>query len=173
METLIRNAEPRDAAEIAAIFNFEVLEGASNYESAPTTAEARMQWIADLTVQNYPVLVAEISGKVVGFGALTPFARLSGYKHTTSGCIYIHQEFRAKHIGRQIGNALWSEGERRGFHSVIAGVNSRNTASLALLKGMGFVERGYFPEIGFKNGEWLDDVCLQFLFRNEKNKGEK
>jgi L-amino acid N-acyltransferase len=167
---LVRSATHNDISTIVEIFNFEVSEGTSNYESTLQTVEERTKWVSDLQTQNYPVLVIEAADKVVGFGALTPFARLTGYRLTTSGCIYIHHEFRTRGIGRALGMALWEEGKKRGFHSVIAGVNSKNSASLALLFSMGFEKRGYFPEIGFKNGEWLDDVCLQLFFQKQPNK---
>jgi phosphinothricin acetyltransferase len=171
-EITVQDATAEDIAGIVEIFNHEVREGSSNYESIPQTVEERAKWVRDLQMQNYPVLVAKAHGRVVGFGALTPFARFSGYKHTTSGCLYVHHEFRTRGVGRYLGCALWAQGAKRGFHSVIAGVNSKNKASLSLLKSMGFQERGYFPQIGFKNGEWLDDVCLQLFFRNKKQ-GDK
>jgi phosphinothricin acetyltransferase len=165
----VRDAVNSDASSIADIYNYEMKHGASHYSESMQSAKERLQWLKDLRKKNYPVVVAEAFGKVVGFVALTPFHPLGGYRFTVTGSIYVHPEFRRSRVGKALGEAILEKAHQNHFHSIIAGVNSRNTASIALLESFGFQKVGYFREIGFKNEMWFDDVCLQLII----NKGEK
>jgi len=164
---LIRPAQVKDAEAIAAIFNYEVDHGLSHYGDTRQTIEERSEWIVRLRHGEYPVLVAEEGARVVGFAALTPFHPLSGYRFTVTGSIYVDASIRGAGVGRALASALFAAAKERGYHSILAGVNSENKASITLLKSFGFEQVGYFKEIGFKAGAWRDDVCLQLVFPGE------
>lgn len=166
---LVRDAISSDVASLTEIYNYEVENGESNYANELQTVEERASWFKDLKKKNYPLVVAEVSGKVVGFAALTPFHPLSGYRFTVSGSIYVHPEFRRSRVGKGLGDAILQRAYEKKFHSILAGVNAKNTASISLLESFGFQKVGLFQEIGFKNDTWFDDVCLQLIL----NKGDK
>jgi L-amino acid N-acyltransferase len=86
---------------------------------------------------------------------------LSGYRFTVSGSIYVKPGRRGAGVGRALSKCLLSAARERGYHCILAGVNSENRASIALLESFGFERVGHFREIGQKNGRWHDDVCLQ------------
>jgi len=159
----IRRARIEDARRIAAIFNFEVEHGISNYESRLHSVDERSEWVERLQQAEYPIFVAEQNEVVVGFAALTPFHSLQGYRFTVTGSIYVDAAARGTGIGRQLASSLFTAARERGYHSVLAGVNSENAACIALLKTFGFEEVGRFREIGWKQGQWRDDVCLQLI----------
>lgn len=163
MEVIIRKAEEKDVKKLVEIYNHEVRTTESNYETTLQTVEARTEWLKRLQSLNYPVLVAVEKDEVVGFAALTPFHPLSGYKHTATGSIYLDEKHQGIGIGKKIAEALLAAAYEIKIHTIIAGINSENKRSIALMKSMGFVEAGYFREIGTKNGKWLDDVCLQLV----------
>ncbi|MBV8585307.1 MAG: GNAT family N-acetyltransferase, partial [Verrucomicrobia bacterium] len=52
-----------------------------------------------------------------------------------------------------------------GKHSMIAGIDAANAASIHLHSQLGFVEVGRLPEVGWKFERWLDLVLLQLVFR--------
>lgn len=158
---LVREGCVADASALAALYNQEVLKGTSNYENEPQTAETRRQWIEGLTQKGFPLFVAENGDEVVGFAALTPFHPLSGYRFTVSGQVYVKDGHRALGVGRALCDRLLIEALERKYHCILAGVNAKNRASIGLLEAFGFKQVGLFKEIGFKNGEWHDDVCLQ------------
>jgi len=164
----VRQANQDDVPSLVSIYNFEVVHGESNYESKLQPLEARALWLDQVQSKQLPVIVVEKEGRVVGFGALTPFHTLSGYQKTVTGCLYVAAEVRGLGAGKLLATHLKREAELRGLHSIIAGVNSRNTTSIALLKTFGFRQVGYFKEIGQKNGQWFDDVCLQLMLPKEK-----
>lgn len=157
----VRDAKIEDTRAIAEIYNHEVQTSEANYESLIDTSEKRTQWLTQLQDLKYPVLVAELNQSVVGFAALTPFHPLSGYRFTATGSVYIAKGHRGEGVGRALLEELRIRAKQKEIHSIVAGVNSKNNASIGLLKSFGFQEVGFFKEIGFKNGVWLDDVCLQ------------
>jgi len=50
---------------------------------------------------------------------------------------------------------------------MIAAIDAQNEASLRLHEGHGFERAGYFREVGFKFGRWLDLVFLQREIRQK------
>jgi L-amino acid N-acyltransferase len=166
----VRTATPADAAAIAVIYNDEVTGGVTNYEVKQHSATERRLWLEGLAERGYPILVAEAEGTVIGFCAITPFHPVSGYRYTATGSIYIAREHRRTGVGHALGEAMIAEARRRGLHTLIGGVNSENRASLALLESFGFQRVGYFREIGRKNGQWHDDICLQLLLETEETR---
>lgn len=160
----IRDANLADIPDLVEIYNSEVASSHTNYESQEIRVDERESWLKNLQEKKYPVLVSTQSdGKVVGYAALTPFHPLTGYRFTATGSVYVRANFRRSGVGRELLAVLKVRAIQQGIHSVIAGVNSENTASLELLKSIGFKEVGQFKEIGYKNGSWHDDTCLQLL----------
>jgi L-amino acid N-acyltransferase YncA len=70
---VIRAAREADGAQIAAIWNREVLGTTATTDTAPRGAEAQRAWLAAHT-DAYPALVATAEDEVVGFGALAPYS---------------------------------------------------------------------------------------------------
>jgi phosphinothricin acetyltransferase len=56
------------------------------------------------------------------------------------------------------------EARKLEIHTVIAGVEATNEASLRLHARHGFTEVARFREVGYKFGRWLDLVFLQLMF---------
>jgi L-amino acid N-acyltransferase YncA len=48
-------------------------------------------------------------------------------------------------------------------HTIIAGIDATNMASLSLHQQCGFREVAHFEQVGFKFGRWLDLKFLQLL----------
>ena len=164
MNLIVRPAVIGDAAAIAEIYNIEVEGAETNYASQRETVESRAGWISGLKEKGFPVLVAEdVEGQVVGFGALTPFHPLAGYRFTVTGSLYVHANCRGKGVGKILAESLLKAAKKRDVHSIIAGINSNNEASIQLHRSMGFQQVGHFKEIGFKNGKWHDDLCFQLI----------
>ena len=71
--------------------------------------------------------------------------------------------------GRGIGSAivvdLIDRARRLDYHTIIAGADAEQLASIALHKKLGFVECGRQREVGFKFGRWLDVVFMQLMLK--------
>lgn len=49
------------------------------------------------------------------------------------------------------------------MHTIIAGIDATNQASLKLHRHFGFEEVAYFKQVGYKFGRWLDLKFLQLM----------
>lgn len=162
-EFRLREAVRGDAEEIARIYNEGTLREVGNYESIPQSADARATWLDQLRKSGHFCLVVLRGNAIVAFGALTPFHPAPGYRKTVTGSLYVESRFHRSGVGSLLGKALIQGARERGFHSILAGIQSENTASIKIHEKFGFRQVGYFPQIGFKNGKWCDDVCMQLI----------
>jgi len=64
---------------------------------------------------------------------------------------------------------LLSAAKQAGHHCMVALIDSRQEASIALHRSLGFVESGRLREAGLKVGNWLDLVYMQ---RNLRDRGK-
>ena len=161
--TTIRQARREDVPTILAIYNAAVLEPASAYEDVPHTLAQREEWFEQFMRRNFPVVVAEHGGMVVGWGSLGPHQERTGFRFTGAVALYVASTHRLRGIGGQLLEALLQGGRERKIHAVVAAIDSRNIASLKLHAKYGFLEAGVFLEVGCKFGEWRDVVYLQRL----------
>jgi GNAT superfamily N-acetyltransferase len=64
-------------------------------------------------------------------------------------------------FGSALLGALVERARGYGAHVMVAGIEARNEASLALHARFGFVRVGLMPEVGRKFDRWLDLVLMQ------------
>jgi L-amino acid N-acyltransferase YncA len=56
-------------------------------------------------------------------------------------------------------------------HSIVAGVEASNAASIAMHEKFGFRQVALLPQVGFKFGRWLDLAYLQLLLGDQEAVG--
>ena len=71
-EVIIRAAAREDVPGILLIYNAAVREPAAAYEDVPHTLAQREEWFDHFTGRNFPILVTETAGVIVGWGSLGP-----------------------------------------------------------------------------------------------------
>ena len=69
---------------------------------------------------------------------------------------------RRQGIGTALLQALLQRAQAAGKHVLIAGVDSAGAASLKFLERNGFERVGHLREVGYKFGQFLDLVLLQY-----------
>ncbi len=156
----VRNAVSGDAARIAEIYNFYVLHSTITFDTEPKTEQDRAQWLEEHD-ERHPVLVGEVDGHVVVWGALTKWGARSAYRHTVEISVYVDRDAVGRGVGEAMTAALISEATRHGHHVVISQIVSDNEASLRLAKRTGFEQVGVLREVGRKFDRWLDVVILE------------
>jgi phosphinothricin acetyltransferase len=77
--------------------------------------------------------------------------------------VYVSEALRRQGIGRQLLRRLLDEAKSRGLHTLIAGIDGENRASLHLHEQLGFVEVGRCRQVGYKFDRWLDLLFYQLL----------
>jgi phosphinothricin acetyltransferase len=159
-EVVIRAAERRDAEGIRTIYNHYVNESTALFDMVARTLDEQVQWIDDHSGV-HPALVAEVDGRIVGFGSLSSFRPRPAYSTTVEDSVYLLDGQQGRGIGRRLLEELLRLAEAHGFHSVIARITGKNDASIALHSACGFETVGTEREVGRKFGQWLDVVEMQ------------
>jgi len=159
---LIRPVRPADIAAITHIYAHAVLHGTASFELEPPQ-EAEMARRQDaLLAGEFPYLVAEGDGGVLGYAYAGPYRARPAYRFTVEDSVYIAPEAQRRGLGRLLLEALIVESEARGYRQMLAVIgDSAQHASIALHTTLGFRLIGTFEAVGFKFGRWLDSVLMQ------------
>src|SRR5690349_15730002 len=133
----IRAARVEDLAAINDIYNHFVLCSTCTYQTEPETMEARRAWF-EAHGEKHPVTVAVEAGEVVGWGSLSAFHKRAAYGRTVENSVYVHHRHHRKGIGRALLADLIERAAALGHHTIIAGVDAEQEASVALHGALGF-----------------------------------
>jgi len=158
----IRPARLDDIESITAIYGHAVTYGTASFElEAPTQAEMT-QRVKSLLDENFPYLVAESDGTVVGYAYAALYRTRPAYRFSVEDSVYVDPKAQRLGIGRILLDRLVVESEKRGFRQMIAVIgDSSQTASIELHRAAGFGMIGTIKNVGFKFGRWLDTVVMQ------------
>ena len=158
----IRLATVADLEAINAIYNHYVATSTATFQLDPETAADRLAWFQSHSPRQ-PVTVAQRDDTVVGWASLSTWNRRAAYDRSTETSIYLHKEEVGKGIGKTLVKDLIRRATEHGYHVLLAGVTTEQTASMRLHAGLGFVEVARFREVGFKFGRWLDVTWFQMM----------
>jgi phosphinothricin acetyltransferase len=160
MEWKTRPAAPADAAAIAAIYNQGIADRIATFETEPRAARQITEWFTGHEL----VIIAEGAGtEPVAFAASLPYSPRPCYAGVGEFSVYVRREYRGQGAGRAVLVALIEAAAARGMHKLTSRVFPENTASCALLKGLGFAEIGIHRRHGKLDGLWRDCVIVERL----------
>ena len=111
-------------------------------------------------------LVAEGSGKIKGWAALSPVSGRCVYGGVAEVSIYVGKNSRGRGMGQALLEVLINASEKEGFWTLQAGIFPENQGSISLHKKMGFRFLGKREWIGKLNGLWHDNL----IFERRSNK---
>jgi len=158
----IRLATEADLPIINDIYNHYASNSTCTYQLEPEKIEDRVKWF-NAHGPKHPVTVAEVEGKVLGWGSLSKFHQRAAYANTVENSLYIHHEHRRQ----KIGSALLADQIRRareiGHHTILAIIDSDQAGSIALHERFGFTRAAHLKQLGFKFNRWLDVVYMQLM----------
>lgn len=159
----IRTALEQDLEAMLEIYNDVILNTTAVYDYEPHTLEMRRQWFRIKEAQGFPVFVAVENGTVVGFSSIGPFRAWAAYKYSVENSVYVAADQRGKGIGKLLIAPLIAAAKELNMHTIIAGIDATNEASIMLHRKLGFKEVAQFKEVGYKFGRWLDLTFMQLL----------
>lgn len=151
----LREAELEDLPEMLEIYNESVLNSTATFDLKAQTLEERTAWFHKYGGR-YPLIVAELQGKVAGYSSLSPFRAKPAYNDSAELSVYLAPPFRGQGIGSALTEEILKRAKDLRFHTVISGVVGGNEASQKLHEKFGFSYIGCFKEVGLKFGEWQD-----------------
>jgi L-amino acid N-acyltransferase len=161
----VRRAVRGDVPAILDIYNDAVLNTTASYDYEPRSLESRLAWFDEHERDDFPVFVAEIEGRVVGWSSLSRFRERRGYRFTAENSIYVMPEWQGQGIGKRLLAPLIDAARQGSWHAIIAAIDGANQASIRLHERFGFVKVGHFKEVGHKFDRWLDVVYMELLLR--------
>jgi len=156
----IRDACEADLAQIAAIWDHEVLGSDATTDTEPRNPAAQRDWLARHT-EIYPVIVAVTGHDLVAYGSLSPYQPKPAFARTVEDSVYVRRDRRGAGLGTMILGELVRRAGALGHRSILARITAKNTASLRLHARHGFRPIGLERESAFKLGRWHDVTIMQ------------
>ena len=160
----IRPYKTDDTQAILAIINHNILHSTSLYDYNIRSYEQQKTILEEKINKNFPVIVAELDGIVVGFGMYSEFRFREAYQFTVEHSVYVSEDFQSKGIGKQLLQELINLARKQKLHTMIGVIDSENQGSVVFHEKFGFKTVGIIKESGYKFDRWLDSVLMQLLF---------
>ncbi len=157
----IRDATPTDLSAILDIYNDAVANTTAIWNETLVDLDNRKAWHQARLERGFPVLVADVEGKIAGYASYGDWRAFEGFRHTVEHSVYVEKDHRGGGIGKALMQALVERARQGGIHVMVACIEAGNAGSIRLHQGLGFREVGRFSEVGIKFGRWLDLTCME------------
>ena len=166
MSFIICDATASDIEQIHYIYSYYVLHTNCSFEEEVPSLlelEGRMRMVKELYL---PYLVAKQGDRVVGYAYVAPYRTRSAYRFTIEDSVYVDGNCTGMGIGTSLLTELITRAGELDYSQVIAVIGGRsNISSIKLHEKLGFVESGVLKSVGFKFGEWVDNVLMQLSLK--------
>ena len=163
MKIAIRPYQTEDTQAILDIINYNILHSTALYDYNIRTYEQQKAILDDKLAKNFPVIVAEADGQVVGFGMYSEFRFREAYKFTVEHSVYVANDYHGKGIGNLLLAELITLAKVQKLHTMIAVIDAENQGSVSFHEKFGFKTVGIIKESGYKFNRWLHSVFMQLI----------
>jgi L-amino acid N-acyltransferase YncA len=153
---VVRDALPPDWPAIARIYAEGIATRAATFETEVPSWE---EW--DAAHLGAPRFVAEESGEVLGWIAVSPVSRRDVYRGVVEHSVYVAEEARGRGVGRLLLEALVDTAATHGIWTIQTSIFEENGASVALHEAAGFRRIGRRERIAQLDGQWRDTLLLE------------
>jgi L-amino acid N-acyltransferase YncA len=157
----LRDATEADMTAVRDIYNHAVEHTTAIWNETHVDVANRVEWLKARKARGFPVIVAELAGRVAGYASYGDWRAFDGYRHTVEHSVYVGVDNRGLGIGEGLMRELIARASLVGVHVMIAGIEAENAASIRLHQKLGFRIAGTFSEVGIKFGRWLDLTCME------------
>lgn len=158
---VLRDATEADLPAILAIYNHAVAETTAIWNEVLVDLDNRKAWFEARHARGFPILVAEVEGRIAGYASYGDWRPFDGFRHSVEHSVYVEKD----HYGRGLGKALMAaliERARAGrIHVMVAAIEAGNSGSIALHTSLGFRLVGIHHEVGRKFDRWLDLAMME------------
>lgn len=161
MEIKLRNYTENDAEAIVAIINHVILNSTALYDYNPRNVALQIEIFDEKLKKGFPIIVATLNEKVVGFGYYSEFRFRDAYRFTVEHSVYVDHNFHGKGIGKLIMNELILLAKQQKLHTMIGVIDAENESSIAFHEQFGFKKVATLKETGYKFDRWLHSVLMQ------------
>jgi len=162
-KTTIRPYKPEDLQAIVEIINYNILNSTALYDYHPRTLGQQQAIFEDKLKKGFPIIVATMDNRIVGFGYYSEFRFREAYRFTVEHSVYVANDYHGKGIGKQLLSELISLAKKQKLHTMVAVIDSENQSSVVFHERFGFATVGIIKESGYKFDRWLHSVIMQLL----------
>ena len=157
---MIRIATENDLPEILNVYRPYVEAGTASFEYvAPDMAEFTHRF-RQITVQ-YPWIVWEEAGEVLGYAYGSAFKGRAGYNWCAETSIYVRGDCHGRGIGKKLYEALEKLLFAQGYEVLYAIITDENEGSIKFHRVLGYEQVAHLPNCGWKFGRHLGIVYLE------------
>jgi L-amino acid N-acyltransferase YncA len=157
-------AEPADYAAIADIYNCYVQDGNQTMEERIHSPEDIANWISHFN-ERERLLVLKKEDKVLGWGIIKKYSTRAGYRYACETAVYLQPGEIRKGYGSLMKKRLITHCKALGYHHMVAKIFATNLGSIVYNQKLGYEIVGTQKEIGYKNGQWMDMVIMQYIIK--------
>lgn len=144
----VRLATIEDLSAIVDIYNQAIRSRSATGDMKEYLVEERVSWFKRFDPENYPIYVAELNNKVVGYATISPYRQgREAMKQIAEISFFVDYLSHGKGIGTGLITHVISDSKRINKNTLVAMLLDINTKSINLLKKFKFVEWGYLPGI--------------------------
>jgi phosphinothricin acetyltransferase len=126
-----------------------------------------MQQRIEDTLLQWPWLVGEREGEVLGYVYATRHRARAAYQWSVDVSVYIRADLRRTGLGRALYTSLFDLLVLQRFHNCYAGITLPNPGSVGLHEALGFQPVGVYRHVGYKLAAWHDVGWWQLTLPTE------
>src|SRR5262249_26786689 len=152
-----RQATSSDAEAMAAIYNDGIVDRVATFETRLRTADDIRTWFDEI----HPIVVVELGGEIVAFASTSSYRPRDCYRRNLEFSVYVARRARGRGAGKLAMQLLIEKAREAGFWKLLSRVFPENTASLRLLRSVGFREIGTYEKHAELDGVWRDVTILE------------
>jgi L-amino acid N-acyltransferase YncA len=153
---LTRQATLADAAQIAEIYNYYILNTVVTFETEAVSAQEMEGRMASILEKHDWWLLETDDKKLAGYAYYGPFRGRVAYNHTVEATIYLHPNHIGKGLGKPLYNTVIQAAAAKKYKEIIGGIALPNPQSEKLHNQLGFEKVGHFKKVGLKFGQTID-----------------
>ncbi|WP_304683939.1 GNAT family N-acetyltransferase [Ileibacterium valens] len=159
----IREFKIQDLDEVYEIYCYYVDHSNYNLDLTPESKETFLNSI--VSNPDFPFLVAEYDGKIIGYGTAHHYRPKAGYQHTAELTIYFEP---SNHHGlsHALADTLTNILRMQNVRQEIGCITASNKPSIAMGLRRGFKEYGRLKDAAIKAGEFCDVVWMSRVIQN-------
>jgi phosphinothricin acetyltransferase len=151
---IVREAVFDDLEAIVEIYNQAVSEGGRTGDLSPLSTSDRKDWFKSHTPNHFPIFVAELNNKVIGWLSLSPYrAGRQAFAHSAEISYYIDYNHHKMGIASKLIQHAVASCPKIGIEILFAILLECNSASKKLLQKHGFEQWGCLPDVAKIDGQ--------------------
>lgn len=151
---MIRLATLQDCSQILQIYN-QYIDTVITFENSLPTEEVFTKRMAGF-MENYPYLVCEENGLIVGYAYAHRHMERDAYQWNAELSVYLDRSHTSKGLGKRLYGALIEILKLQEIRTVYGCVTLPNEKSEKLHLSLGFTCLGVYHNAGYKCNKWHD-----------------